>query len=153
MKIASPIAKTHGIPKSCESAPNFDPQPYRCKHLKDKRIDVIMRGQEWYSGLSESQQDDVTAAGLLLMEQGPQLPFPYSSGINESKHAHMRELRVQSGGRPIRVFYAFDPRRTAILLIGGDKTGDERFYERMIPIADVLYDTYINEIRKEGLIP
>jgi hypothetical protein len=51
------------------------------------------------------------------------------------------------------VFYAFDPRRTAILLIGGDKTGDERFYERMIPIADVLYDTYINEIRKEGLIP
>ena len=65
--------------------------------------------EEWYSGLSESQQDDITAAGLLLMEQGPQLPFPYSSGINESKHAHMRELRVQSGGRPIRVFYAFDP--------------------------------------------
>ena len=40
----------------------------------------------------------------------------------------------------------------AILLIGGDKTGDNRFYERMIPIADTLYDTYIAEIRKEGLI-
>jgi len=65
----------------------------------------------------------------------------------------MREPRVQSGGRPIRVFYAFDPRRSAILLIGGDKTGDNRFYERMIPIADALYDTYIKEIRKEGLIP
>jgi hypothetical protein len=51
------------------------------------------------------------------------------------------------------VFYAFDPRRSAILLIGGDKTGDNRFYERMIPIADALYDTYIKEIRKEGLIP
>jgi hypothetical protein len=65
----------------------------------------------------------------------------------------MRELRVQSGGRPLRVFYAFDPRRSAILLIGGDKTGDDRFYERMIPIADQLYDVYIAEIRKEGLIP
>ena len=65
----------------------------------------------------------------------------------------MRELRVQSGGRPLRVFYAFDPRRSAVLLIGGDKTGDGRFYERMVPIADELYDVYIAEIRKEGLIP
>jgi hypothetical protein len=65
----------------------------------------------------------------------------------------MRELRVQSGGRPLRVFYAFDPRRSAILLIGGDKTGDDRFYERMIPIADAPYDVYIEEIRKGGLIP
>jgi hypothetical protein len=65
----------------------------------------------------------------------------------------MRELRVQSGGRPLRVFYAFDPRRSAILLIGGDKTGDDRFYQRMVPIADQLYDLYIAEIRREGLIP
>jgi hypothetical protein len=108
---------------------------------------------EWYHGLNEGQQDDITAVGLLLMEQGPQLPFPYSSGINGSKHAHMRELRVQSGGRPLRVFYAFDPRRSAILLIGGDKTGDGRFYQRMVPIADALYDVYLDEIRKEGLIP
>jgi hypothetical protein len=106
----------------------------------------------WYGSLSESQQDDLTAVGLLLMEQGPQLPFPYSSGISGSRHDHMRELRVQSGGRPLRVFYAFDPRRSAILLIGGDKTGDDRFYQRMIPIADTLYDVYIDEIRKEGLI-
>jgi len=59
---------------------------------------------------------------------------------------------VCRGGRPLRVFYAFDPRRSAILLIGGDKTGDDRFYERMVPIADQLYDVYIAEIRKEGLI-
>jgi hypothetical protein len=106
-----------------------------------------------FGGLSESQQEDVTAVVLLLMEQGPQLPSPYSSGIAGSGLGHMRELRVQSGGRPIRVFYAFDPRRSAILLIVGDKTGDSRFYERMIPIADKLYETYIDEIRKEGLIP
>ena len=107
----------------------------------------------WWRGLTDAQQENVTAVALLLMEQGPQLPFPYSSGIAGSKHAHMRELRVQSGGHPIRVFYAFDPRRSAILLLGGDKTGDDRFYQRMIPIADALYDTYIEEIRKEGLIP
>jgi hypothetical protein len=108
---------------------------------------------DWYHGLNEAQQDDITAAGLLLIEMGPQLPHPYSSGISGSKHAHMRELRVQSRGRPLRVFYAFDPRRSAILLIGRDKTGDDRFYERMVPIADKLHDIYIEEIRKEGLIP
>src|ERR1700737_1815990 len=76
---------------------------------------------EWYHGLSEAQQDDITAAGLLLMEQGPQLPFPYSSGISGSKHAHMRELRVQSGGRPLRVFYAFDPRRRRFCLLAATR--------------------------------
>src|ERR1700761_6812156 len=107
---------------------------------------------DWYLGLSEAHQDDITAAGLLLMEMGPQLPHPYSSGIHGSKHAHMRELRVQSGGRPLRVFYAFDPRRMAILLIGGDKTGDGRFYETFIPIADRLYDEHIATLEKEGLL-
>jgi hypothetical protein len=95
---------------------------------------------------------DFTAVVTLLTEHGPQLPYPYSSGIEGSKHGHMRELRVQSGGRPLRGFYAFDPRRTAILLIGGDKTGDDRFYKKMLPIADRLYDDYIAELRKEGLI-
>jgi hypothetical protein len=108
---------------------------------------------EWWTQLTDTELEDVSAAALLLMEHGPNLPFPYSSGISRSRHGHMRELRVQSGGRPIRVFYAFDPRRTAILLIGGDKTGDDRFYERMVPVADDLYDTYIAEIRKERLIP
>jgi hypothetical protein len=95
----------------------------------------------------------VTSIVLLLMEQGPRLPFSYSSAVSGSKHDHMRELRAQSGGRPLRVFYAFDPRRTAILLIGGDKTGDDRFYKRMIPVADRLYDVYVEELRSEGLIP
>jgi hypothetical protein len=64
----------------------------------------------------------------------------------------MKELRIQSKGRPLRVFFAFDPRRSAIHLIGGDKTGDDRFYERMVPWADTLYDEYLAELRKEGLI-
>jgi hypothetical protein len=53
------------------------------------------------------------------------------------------------GGDPYRIFYAFDPRRSAILLIGGSKSGDERFYERMIPIADRLYDEHLEELAKE----
>ncbi len=108
---------------------------------------------EWWKELGEAEQENLNAVAELLIEHGPNLPFPYSSGIEGSRHSHMRELRVQSGGKPIRVFYAFDPRRAAILLIGGDKTGDKRFYDKMIPVADRLYDVYIEELRKEGLIP
>lgn len=64
----------------------------------------------------------------------------------------MRELRVQHHGRPYRVLYAFDPRRMAILLIGGDKTGDDNFYERIVPTADRLYDEHLTTLRREGLI-
>ncbi|MBC7672639.1 MAG: type II toxin-antitoxin system RelE/ParE family toxin [Polaromonas sp.] len=64
----------------------------------------------------------------------------------------MRELRIQHEGRPYRVLYAFNPLRTGVLLIGGDKTGDDRFYERMIPLADALYEIHLDELRKEGKI-
>lgn len=86
------------------------------------------------------------------MESGPGLKFPHSSGIEGSRHSHMRELRVQSSGNPIRIFYAFDPRRMAILLIGGDKTGKDRFYVEYIPAADKLYDEHLAALKKEGLI-
>ena len=64
----------------------------------------------------------------------------------------MRELRTQQGGKPMRTLYAFDPRRAAILLIGGDKTGDDRWYDIHISVADQLYDQHIEQLRKEGLI-
>ena len=64
----------------------------------------------------------------------------------------MRELRTQHDGRPFRILYAFDPRRSAILLIGGDKTGNARWYDVHIPIADKLYDEHLEQIKKEGLI-
>jgi hypothetical protein len=106
----------------------------------------------WWDEISDQEQNDVVAVVNLLAEKGANLTFPYSSGIVGSKHSQMRELRVQSGGKPLRVFYAFDPRRTAILLIGGNKTGNNRFYKKYIPIADRLYDTYLNELGKEGLL-
>jgi hypothetical protein len=106
-----------------------------------------------WAGFTEAEQEDVAAMVGLLEDRGPHLPFPYSSGVSGSRHGHMRELRVQSGGRPIRIFYAFDPRRAAILLIGGDKTGDDRFYDRLIPVADTLYDDHLAALRKEGFLP
>ena len=62
----------------------------------------------------------------------------------------MRELRVQRGGRPYRILYAFDPRRSAILLLGGDKTGNDRWYEEHVPIADRLYDEHVAQLKREG---
>ncbi len=108
--------------------------------------------EEWWEGLSEAEQEDVAAYVTLLEKKGPTLPFPYSSDIRGARHTHMRELRVQHRGRPYRVLYAFDPRRAAILLIGGDKTGDERWYGTFVPLADELYDRHLAALKKEGLI-
>ncbi len=74
-----------------------------------RNVEYTDEFSDWWMSLDESQQDDVAAIVTLLERRGPRLPFPYSSGINGSRHTHMRELRVQSGGRPLRVFYAFDP--------------------------------------------
>ena len=107
---------------------------------------------DWWGTLSEAEQESLAASVQLLEERGPNLGFPHSSGINGSKHSHMRELRTQHAGRPFRTLYAFDPRRNAILLLGGDKTGDDRWYEVNVPLADRLYDEHLAELKKEGLI-
>jgi hypothetical protein len=85
-----------------------------------------------------------------LEERGPTLPFPYSTGVASSKHPRMRELRIQHAGRPYRVLYAFDPNRTGILLIGGDKTGNDRWYEENVPVADQLYDEHLKELQRQS---
>ena len=107
---------------------------------------------EWWEGLTERQQDVVIVRVELLIEYGPNLPYPYSSDIRSSRHGGMRELRAQSAGNPLRILYAFDPRRASILLLGGDKTGHARFYEEYVPLADKLYDEHLRELRREGLI-
>jgi len=106
----------------------------------------------WFTDLTEKEQVSVGRIVELLVDHGPSLPFPHSSGVESSRHRHMRELRIQHEGRPYRVLYAFDPRRAAILLLGGDKTGRDRWYEKHVPKADDLYDEYLRELKKEGLI-
>ncbi len=108
--------------------------------------------EQWWATLTEAEQVDVAATVALLQNKGPQLPFPHSSGINNSKHSHMRELRTQHQGRPYRTLYSFDPRRSAILLLGGDKTGDNDWYDKNIPIADRLYDDHLALLKNEGLV-
>jgi len=106
----------------------------------------------WWDTLTASEQDDVETNVMLLIDEGPQLGRPHVDSLKGSKHSNMKELRTQSKGNPLRTFFAFDPRRTAILLIGGDKTGDKRFYDRMIPVADALYDNYLKALQKGGII-
>ncbi len=83
-------------------------------------------GAWWEGALDDDERESVRAVVGLLEARGPNLGSPYSSTITTSRHGHMRELRIQHRGRPYRVLYAFDPRRTVILLIGGDKTGNDR---------------------------
>jgi hypothetical protein len=108
--------------------------------------------EQWWQTLTEAQQDDVAVSVQLLRNTGPSLSRPHADAIKGSRHGNMKELRTQSGGKPLRTLFAFDPRRCAIVLVGGDKTGDNRFYEKMIPLADRLYDEYLEELRNEGLI-
>jgi len=103
----------------------------------------------WWNGITAEAQESVTFVVEMLIERGPQLDHPYSSSINGSKHDHMRELRIQHQGEPYRVLYAFDPRRNAILLLGGCKTGDGRWYIKNIPIADRLYDEHLQTLKRE----
>ncbi len=106
----------------------------------------------WWETLDADEQESLAASVELLRQLGPQLGRPHADVVRDSKHANMKELRTQHSGRPPRTLFAFDPLRCAILLIGGDKTGDDRFYERMIPLADRLYDEHLEQLRKEKLI-
>lgn len=109
-------------------------------------IDATEEYDEWVGTLSEAAQEDVDAYIVLLEERGPSLGFPFTSSVNGAKHGHMRELRIQHKGKPIRILYAFDPRRYAVLLLGGHKTGKDRWYKENIPKADRLYDEHLKQI-------
>src|SRR5688572_25158296 len=93
--------------------------------------------EEWFVGLGEADARAVVRGVGLLEAKGLALGFPYSSALGGSRYA-LRELRIQSQGRPLRMVYAFDPRRQAVLILGGDKTGDDRFYEWAIPKAEAI---------------
>ena len=104
---------------------------------------------EWWESLTETEQDSVAMVVGLLESKGPRLPFPYSSRIESSRFAAMRELRVQHSGKPYRVLYAFDPRRCALLLLGGCKAGDEGWYRRSVPRADRLFAQHLDTLEME----
>jgi hypothetical protein len=105
---------------------------------------------EWWAALGESEQESVAASVTLLEVYGPELSHPYSSQIRGSRLGRLRELRIQHQGQPYRVLYAFDPTRTAILLLGGIKTGQDRWYEQNIPRAEALYREHLAQLKEEN---
>ena len=105
--------------------------------------------EQWWNSLDEAEQISVDAKVGMLESMGIALGDPHSSKILTSQFGQMRELKIQHQGRPYRLLYAFDPERSAVLLIGGDKTGNNRWYEIFVPLADRIFTQYLKESKKE----
>lgn len=103
----------------------------------------------WFTSLNDSDRASVLAALMVLREKGPGLPRPYADTLKGSRFSNMKELRIQSRGEPIRAFFAFDPARTGIVLCAGNKVGNKRFYDEMLPVADREYTNWLNTTKKE----
>jgi hypothetical protein len=98
----------------------------------------------WYEALILEEQESVRRVVTLLEDHGVALDYPYSSSVNGSRVGGMRELRTTHAGRKLRVLYAFDPKRQAVLLLGGDKTGKgNRWLESVLPKAEKLFQKYL----------
>lgn len=112
-------------------------------------VEVVVSSEfvAWWNDLSVGEQTSVGAVVNLLELFGPTLGFPHSSAITRSKK--LRELRIQHAGQPYRVLYAFDPARNAVLLLGGNKAGKNRWYEENVPLAERILAKYLRETRQK----
>ena len=106
--------------------------------------------EQWWGSLSEEEQESIAHDVEILRAVGPMLGRPQVGSVENSRFSNMKELRTQHKGEPYRTLFAFDPRRIAILLIGGKKSGDDRWYDKFIPVADRLYQVHLDELAKEG---
>lgn len=117
-------------------------------------VEITDECRDWYRGLDDTDKDQVEAAIELLEEKGPVLGRPTVAEIDMSRekgaHPHnLKELRAGS----LRIIFIFDPRRSAVLLVGGNKAGNwERWYREAIPQAERLYDEYLADLRREGVL-
>jgi hypothetical protein len=104
---------------------------------------------EWFSDLGEDAQAEIIAKVELLKLLGPTLGRPHADTLNGSKHANMKELRADTAEQVLRVAFAFDPERVAILLVAGNKAGvgQKRFYKRLIAKADELFDAHLAKLK------
>lgn len=106
--------------------------------------------EAWLKGLDQSSYEQVVAALELLAERGPQLGRPLVDTVSGSRHKNMKDLRPGSSGRSeLRVLFAFDPDRNAILLVAGDKAGEwKKWYKVNIPIADDRFDEHLRQLKE-----
>jgi len=105
--------------------------------------------RKWYGALDEDESESVDTAVDMLVEYGPRLGRPYADTLKGSRYPHMKELRVQHRGRPYRILFAFDPRRSAYLILGGDKTGDTHWYPDALRRAEAIYARHLIEIGEQ----
>ena len=117
-----------------------------------KRTEELVK---WTKALDDDAREAILKNIIILKEIGPNLGRPYVDTLKQSRHKNMKELRIQNKKRLFRILFIFDPDRKAVLLIGADKYGDKRFYEKIIPIADNLFEKYLasrrkNENNKQG---
>ena len=105
---------------------------------------------EWFADLVEDSHVEVMAKVELLKLFGPQLGRPHADTLNGSRYANMKELRGRTASEVLRIAFAFDPDRSAILLIGGDKSGmsERQFYKQLIVKADELYSAHLARLRE-----
>jgi len=106
-------------------------------------VQSVAEFERWFLTLESGVRIEIAAKISLLQQVGPTLGRPHADTLKGSAYPNMKELRVQIGGDPWRIFFAFDPRRSAILLVGGNKGGDGRFYEVNLPIADARYRDHL----------
>ena len=110
---------------------------------------VTKEFEVWHRGLNVREVSALQNAVALLRAAGPAMGRPHVDTVHGSHHRNMKELRIQVKGNPLRVFFAFDPYRRAVLLIGGDKTGRDRFYQEMIRLADRLFDEHLQQSARQ----
>jgi DNA-binding helix-turn-helix protein len=105
---------------------------------------------DWLASLDDDSREQVVAAIELLEDRGPQLGRPIVDTVTSSRHRNIKELRPGSSGRSeLRILFAFDPKRAAIMLIAGNKAGNwVRWYKKNIPLADDLFDDHLRALRK-----
>ncbi len=110
---------------------------------KTERTDEF---EAWWQTLTDREQNQVISSLRYVVESDPGAGRPSVDSVKGSRYPNMKELRASE---TIRVFFAFDPRRVAILLIGGDKAGKtRRFYREMISTADRIYDAHLRRLTK-----
>ena len=113
------------------------------------KIATTLTFDDWFAGLGEAERAEIIAKVELLKLLGPQLGRPHADTLNGSKHANMKELRADTADCVMRIAFAFDPGRAAILLVGGDKSGvnQKRFYKQLIAKADELFDAHLAALK------
>jgi hypothetical protein len=107
--------------------------------------------ESWLHELDQDSYEQVVAALELLADRGPQLGRPLVDAVKTSRHKNMKELRPGSKGRSeLRILFAFDIERSAVLLIAGDKSRSwKKWYETNIPLADSRLDEHTNKLKGE----